>query len=200
MYNKTNKSLNVKHMIQIAMLGGVATVLMLYEIPLWFAPSFYEIDASEVAVLIGAFAMGPVAGAVIELIKVLLNFVLNGTVTAGVGEVANLIIGCGLVVPASIIYNHKKSKRNAIIGMIVGTLVMTIIGSALNGLVLLPAYSKAFNMSMEGLVAMGTAVNPAITDVKTFVMFAVAPFNLIKGIAVSLITMLLYKKISRIFK
>jgi len=199
-YNKTNKSLNVKHMIQIAMLGGVATILMLYEIPLWFAPSFYEIDASEVAVLIGAFAMGPVAGAIIELIKVLLNFVLNGTVTAGVGEVANLIIGCGLVVPASIIYNHKKSKKNAIIGMIVGTLVMTIIGSAMNGFILLPAYSKAFNMPMEGLVAMGTAVNPAITDVKTFVMFAVAPFNLLKGVAVSLITMLLYKKISRIFK
>lgn len=200
MYNKGNKSLNVKHMIQIAMLGAVATILMLFEIPLWFAPGFYEIDASEVAVLIGAFAMGPIAGALIELVKVLLNFVLNGTVTAGVGEMANFIIGCSLVVPASIIYNHKKTRKNAILGMVAGTLVMTIIGSALNGLVLLPAYATAFQMPMEGLVAMGTALNPAITDLKTFLIFAVAPFNLLKGIAVSLLTMLLYKKISGILK
>ncbi|MDD2972678.1 MAG: ECF transporter S component [Lachnospiraceae bacterium] len=199
MYSR-DKKLNVKHMIQIAMLGAVATVLMLFELPLWFAPGFYEIDASEVAVLIGTFAMGPMAGAIIELIKILLNFVLNGTVTAGVGEVANFIIGCGLIIPAGIIYRQKKSRKSAIIGMAVGTLVMTIIGSALNGLVLLPAYSKAFNMPMEALVGMGTAVNPAITDVKTLVMFAVAPFNLLKGIAVSAITMLLYKKISPIFK
>lgn len=200
MNHSEKKFLNLRHMIQMAMLGAVATVLMLFEIPLWFAPGFYEIDLSEVAVLVGTFAMGPVAGALIELIKVLLNFVLNGTITAGVGELANLIIGCGLVVPAGIIYHRKKSMKTAVIGLITGILVMTIIGSTLNALVLLPAYSKAFHTPMEELVAMGTAVNPAITDVKTFIMFAVAPFNLLKGVAVSVITMLLYKKISPIFK
>ncbi len=198
--NEKIKRMNLRHMIQIAMLGAVATVLMLFEIPLGFAPSFYEIDLSEVAVLIGAFAMGPVAAAVIELIKVLLNFVLNGTVTAGVGELANFVIGCGLVVPAGIIYRKNKSRKGALIGMLSGILVMTILGSALNAYVLLPAYSKAFQMPMEALIGMGTAVNPAITDLNTFILFAVAPFNLLKGFVVSAVTLLLYKKISPIMK
>lgn len=194
------KKLNVKHMIQMAMLGAVATVLMLFEIPLWFAPPFYKIDLSEVSVLIGAFAMGPIEGVVIEFIKILLNFVINGTDTAGVGELGNLIIGCSFVLPAGIIYHRKRSKNTAIIGLVVGTLFMSIVGSAMNGLILLPAYSKAFHMPIEALVAMGTAVNSAIIDVKTFVMFAVAPFNLVKGCVVSAITILLYKKISLILK
>lgn len=198
--NEKIKRMNLRHMIQIAMLGAVATVLMLFEIPLGFAPSFYEIDLSEVAVLIGVFAMGPVAAAVIELIKVLLNFVLNGTVTAGVGELANFVIGCGLVVPAGIIYRKNKSRKGALIGMLSGILVMTILGSALNAYVLLPAYSKAFQMPMEALIGMGTAVNPAITDLNTFILFAVAPFNLLKGFVVSAVTLLLYKKISPIMK
>lgn len=198
--NGTKKTMNLRHMIQIAMLGAVATVLMLFEIPLVFAPSFYEIDLSEVAVLIGAFAMGPIAGVVIELIKVLLNFVLNGTITAGVGEFANFVIGCGLVVPAGIIYRKNKSRKGALIGMVIGILIMTIVGSALNAYVLLPTYSKAFQMPMETLIAMGTAVNPAITDLSTFVLFAVVPFNLLKGFVVSAVTLLLYKRISRIIK
>ena len=100
----TRKKLNVRYMVQIGMLGGVATLLMLFEIPLWFAPSFYEIDLSEVAVLVGTFSMGPIAGIMIEAIKILLNFVLNGTMTAGIGEFANLLLGISLVVPAGMIY------------------------------------------------------------------------------------------------
>ena len=103
---------NVRTMVQIAMLSAVATVLMLVEFPLPFiAPSFYELDFSEVPVLIGAFAMGPLAGAIIELIKILLNFVLNGTMTAGVGELANFLMGCAFVVPAGIIYKKSKCRR-----------------------------------------------------------------------------------------
>ncbi len=195
-----NRSMNLRHMVQIAMLGAVATVLMLFEIPLGFAPSFYEIDLSEVAVLIGAFAMGPLAAAFIEFIKILLNFVLNGTVTAGIGELANFLIGCGLVVPAGIIYRKNKSKKAALVGMLTGILVMTIIGSLLNAYILLPVYSRAFHMPMESLIALGTVVNPSIIDLTTFIIFAVAPFNLLKGFAVSIVTFLLYKKISIIIK
>ena len=112
--NRENKGTNVRMLVQIAMLSAVAAVLMLIEFPLPFiAPSFYELDFSEVPVLIGAFAMGPLAGAVIELIKVLLNFVLNGTVTAGVGELANFLIGCAFVVPAGILYRKNKSRKRS---------------------------------------------------------------------------------------
>lgn len=191
---------NIRNMVVIAMLGAVAMILQLFEFPLWFAPSFYEIDLSEVPVMIGSFALGPVAGALIELVKNLLKLVIKGTNTAFVGDIANYLIGCALVVPAGIIYKRKKSKKNAIIGMAAGTLFMTIAGCFINAYVLLPAYSKAFGMPIDALIGMGTAVNPAITGLGTFVILAVAPFNIIKGIVVSVVTLLLYKYISPILK
>jgi len=198
--SNANRKTNVKYIVQIGMLGAIAVVLMLFEIPLPFAPSFYEIDFSEVPVLIGAFTMGPVAGALIELVKILLNFLINGTDTAGVGELANFLIGCGLCLPASIIYRKLHTRGGAVIGMISGTILMTFVGCFLNAYVLLPAYAKAFQMPIDALVGMGNAVNPSINSLFTFVVFAVAPFNILKGILVSLIVFLIYKKISPILK
>ena len=192
---------NVRTMVQIAMLSAVATVLMLVEFPLPFiAPSFYELDFSEVPVLIGAFAMGPLAGAIIELIKILLNFVLNGTVTAGVGELGNFIVGCALIVPAAMIYQKSKTRKNAVIGMVVGVICMAVTGCVMNGAVLLPAYGKAFGMPIEAFVEMGSAIFPVINNIFTFCLFCVVPFNLIKGVVVSVMTLLLYKYISRLLK
>ena len=197
--NEKNRN-KIRTMAQIGMLSAIATVLMLFEIPLPFAPSFYEIDFSEVPILIGSFAMGPLAGAAIELIKILLNFAINGTMTAGVGEIANFLIGCAYVMPAAWIYKTQKTKKNAMIGMAVGTVFLAAAGGLLNAFVLLPAYAAAFGMPMDALVGMGSAVNKAITSLPTFVLFAVVPFNIIKGVVVSLVTMLLYKHISRLLK
>ena len=183
---RTSAKMNVRTMVEIGMLGAISVILMMFEIPLWFAPSFYKIDLSEVPVLIGAFALGPVAGALIELVKILLHLLLKGTSTAGVGDLANFLIGCAMAVPAAWIYQKQKT--------------MTIAGSFLNALVLLPAYAAAFGMPIDALVGMGTAVNKAITSVATFALFAVAPFNIVKGVLVSLITMLLYKHVSPILK
>lgn len=190
----------VRKIAQIGMLGGIAVVLMLFEIPLPFTPSFYEIDFSEVPVLIGCFTMGPVAGAAIELVKILLNFLISGTETAGVGEIANFLIGCAFVVPAGMIYRKKRTRKGAIIGMATGTVLMTILGCFLNAYILLPAYAKAFEMPIDALVDMGGALNSGITNLFTFVVFAVAPFNLLKGALASLIVFLIYKKIRPIFK
>ena len=192
---KAKARVNVRKMAQVAMLGAIAVVLMLFEIPLPFAPSFYEIDFSEVPVLVGCFTMGPLAGVAIELVKILLNLVINGTATAGVGELANFLIGCALVLPASIIYKRMHTRKGAIIGMATGTIFMTVVGCFLNAFLLLPTY-----MPIEGLVEMGTAVNGGITNLTTFVLFAVAPFNLLKGVLVSLIVFIIYKKISPIFR
>lgn len=201
MTNQNVKNKNkIRMMAQIGMLSAIAVVLMLFEIPLPFAPSFYEIDFSEVPVLIGSFAMGPLAGAAIELVKILLNFAINGTTTAGVGELANFLIGCAMVVPAAWIYKKKHTRTGAIVGMVTGTLFMAFVGCFLNAFVLLPTYAKAFGMPIDALVGMGTAVNSHITSLTTFVIFAVAPFNLLKGFLVSLIVFLIYKKISPIFK
>ena len=196
---KKNK-MTTRMITQIGMLGAVATVLMLFEIPLPFAPSFYEIDFSEVPVLIGCFSMGPFAGAMIELVKIILNFVINGTATAGVGEAANYIIGVSFCLPAAMIYQKQKTKKGAVVGLLIGTLFMTILGCFVNAYILLPTYAKAFHMPIDALVGMGTAVNANIDSLFTFVMFAVAPFNLLKGILDSIIVMAIYKKISPILK
>lgn len=195
-----NSKVGVRTIVQIGMLSAIAVVLMMFEVPLPFAPSFYEIDFSEVPVLVGCFVMGPLAGAAIELIKILLNFVINGTMTAGVGEIANFIIGCALCVPAGIIYKKNRTRKVAVIGMASGTVLMVAAGCVMNAFVLLPVYAKAFGMPMEALVGMGSAVNSHITSLSTFVIFAVAPFNLLKGVLVSLIVLLIYKKISPVFK
>ena len=206
MKTETNKNvirtskISIRMIAQIGMLAAIAVVLMLFEVPLPFAPSFYEIDFSEVPVLVGCFVMGPAAGAAIELIKILLNLLINGTQTAGVGEVANFLIGCAFVVPAGIIYRRQHSRKGAFIGMAVGTALMVILGCLINAYVLLPVYAKAFQMPMDALVGMGTAVNPRITGLSTFVLFAVAPFNLLKGVLVSAIVMLIYKKIRPILR
>lgn len=197
---RTQARISVRTTVKIGMLAAISVVLMLFEIPLPFAPSFYEIDFSEVPVLIGAFAMGPVAGAAIELVKILLNLVITGTDTAGVGELANFIIGSSLCLPAAIVYKRKKTRKGAMIGMAAGTALMVVIGCLINAYVMLPAYSAAFGLPIDALVQMGTAVNPSITSLSTFVIFAVAPFNLLKAVLVSLIVLLIYKKISPIFK
>lgn len=133
-------------------------------------------------------------------VKIILNLVINGTVTAGVGEFANFLIGIAFCVPAGVIYRHKKSKKSAMIGLVAGTLVMAVFGCIINAYLLLPTYAKAFQMPIDGLIAMGTAVNANITSLMSFVMFAVLPFNLLKGILDSIIVLLIYKKISPILK
>ena len=183
----------------IAMFSAIAAVLMLVEIPLFFAPSFYEIDLSEIPILICTFYLGPVAGVVCEFLKILLKLIIKGTSTAFVGDFANFFVGCSLVLPASIIYHAKKTRKNAIIGLISGTAIMTIFGSFFNAVYMLPKFSQLFGLPMDVIVGMGTAVNGAITSVSTLVLFAVVPFNLLKGALVSFLTLLLYKRVERVF-
>ena len=187
---KEKKRISTKVIAQIGVLGAIAMVLMLFDIPLPFAPTFYKIDFSEV----------PVAGALIELVKILLNLLIRGTSTAGVGDLGNFLIGCAMCIPASLIYQKLHSRKGAIIGMVTGTVFMTIVGCFINAYLLLPAYAAAFHMPIDALVAMGTAVNSHINSLLTFVLLSVAPFNLLKGFLVSLIVFLIYKKISPILQ
>ena len=186
----------------IGMFSAVSAVLMLFEIPLPFAPGFYKLDFSELPILIGTFAYGPAAGVMMEFIKILLKLVMKGTSTAFVGELANFAVGCSLVLPASLIYLIKKNKKSAIIACVTGTLILTVFGTAFNAVYLLPAFAAMFHMPMEELLAMGSAINPLVTEgsIVSFVVACVAPLNLIKGVSVSLVTLLVYKPLSPIIK
>lgn len=194
------KRKSIQKMTIIAILSAMAAILMLIEIPLGFAPDFYKLDFSEVPVLIGAFALGPIAGVIIEAVKILLNFMINGTITFGVGEVANFLIGLSIVVPASCIYTRHKTRKFAIIGLGIGIVSMTVLGALLNAFVLLPVYASVFGTSVDGLVAVGTLVNPSITNLTGFILLAVVPFNLVKGILVSVVVILVYKRVSFLIK
>lgn len=196
---KNRKTFSDTHYITYtAIFSTMAGVLMLVEIPLFFAPGFYKIDLSELPVLICTFYLGPVAGVVSELIKVCVKLLLKGTSTAFVGDFANFAVGCSFVLPASIVYHARPSRRSALLGLIVGTLIMTVFGSAFNAIYLLPKFAQLFGMPLDVIVGMGTKVNDAITSVPTLVLYAVVPFNLLKGLVVSLLTLLLYKRISPI--
>lgn len=188
---------------QIAMLGAVAGVLMNLEFPIPFlAPSFYQLDFSEIPVLIGAFAMGPMAGVLIELVKILVHLVTKGTLTAGVGDLANFIFGCAFVVPAGLIYrmHHTKSRVHAVIGMAAGTALTTVAACLMNTFVLLPAYGKAFGMPIEAFVEMGAAVHASVSSLLGFVMLIIVPFNIFKYTLTSVIVFFIYKRIRVILR
>lgn len=201
MKQNTMGASKIRIMTQVAMLAAISIVLMLVSFPLPFlAPPFYKLDFSEIPVLVGAFTMGPLAGVAIEFIKILLNLVINGTTTAGIGELANFIMGCSFIIPAAMIYKMNKTRKHAVIGMVAGTVLLVVVSCLVNAFILLPAYSAGLGIPMDTLVGMGTAINPAITNVTMFAILAVAPFNLLKGIVVSIVTFLIYKKLSVIIK
>lgn len=186
----------------IGMFSAIAMILHLFDFPLPFAPGFYKLDFSELPILVGTFAFGPAAGVMMEFVKILLKLCIKGTSTAFVGDLANFVVGCSFILPASLIYTFRKSKRNAILGCVAGTLCMTVFGTAFNAVYLLPAFAVMYHMPLEELLAMGSQVNPLVTEgsIVSFVIACVAPLNLIKGTVVSAVTLLIYKPLSPIIK
>ena len=196
----TERVLSTRKVAMIGMFSAIAAVLMIFEVPVPFAPSFYKIDLSELPVLVAAFAFGPVAGVLVEFVKIILNLFMDSTTTAFVGELANFAVGCSFVLPASVVYLFKKSKKQAILGCVVGTLMMTVFGTAFNAVYLLPKFAELYGMPLDAIIGMGSAIDPAMPDVTSFVIMAVAPLNILKGSVVSLLTILIYKKLSIMIK
>ena len=192
---------SIKTLAKIAIMGAVAVVIMLFSFPLpSIAPTFYKLDFSEVAVLIGSFALGPIAGIGIEALKVLLNLIFNGTNTAFIGEFANFLMGCALVVPAGLIYQKNKTRKGALIGIVVGIITMVIAGDLLNYFLLIPAYVSIAHFPLEAIIAAGTKIFPFINSTLSLVLVCVTLFNLVKGVLVGIITVLIYKRVSPLLK
>lgn len=184
----------IVYMSRTAVLASAAAILMFMDFPVFFMPAFLKMDLSEIPAIIGAFSLGPLAGFWIMLVKNMLH--LANSQTAGVGELANFLVGTAMVMPAGIIYRYCKNRKGAVLALAAGTLFMTLAASILNYWVLIPLYQAVLNFPSEVIVGMGHAVNPRIIDLRTFILFAIIPFNLLKGLLVSLITMLIYKKVS----
>lgn len=188
--------LQFMYMTRTAVLAGAAVILMLMDFPIVFMPGFLKMDLSEIPAIIGAFSMGPLAGLWVMLLKNLLH--LTNSQTAGIGELANFLVGSAFVLTAGFIYRRQKSRQGAITALLTGTIAMAVAAAALNYWVLIPLYQAVLNFPGEAVVKMGHAVNPFIINLKTFILFAIIPFNLLKGLLVSLITILIYKKLSHL--
>ena len=182
----------------IAVCGAIAAILHIFDFPVPFlAPGFYKLDFSEVPVMLCGFYLGPSATVLCEALKILLKLVLKGTSTAFVGDFANFAVGCSLVLPAAILYHREKSRKSAIIGLLSGTIILTVFGSAFNGIYLIPKFADLYGMPLKAIIEAGTVINSNITSLWTLVLLSVAPLNLLKGAIVSVLTLLLYKKVAR---
>ena len=182
----------------IGICSAIAMVLHVLDFPVLFlAPEFYKLDFSELPVLLCGFYLGPTATVACEGVKILLKLLVKGTSTAFVGDFANFVVGCSFVLPATFWYHIHKSRHSAVIGLVLGTICMAVLGSAFNAVYLLPKFSQLYGLPLEVIISMGTAIRGGVSSVTTFVILCVAPLNLLKGTMVSVLTMLLYKRVAR---
>ena len=182
-----------------AMLSAVAFVLMFIEFPIpMLIPSFVKMDFSDLPALLGAFALGPVYGAVISFMKNLLHIVIKGTSTACVGELSNFILGAIFSAVAGYLYKHHKSRKTAIIGAVAGAVAMGVLSVPSNYFVVYPAYVQFYHMPLEAILGMYQAILPSADSlIKCLVIFNM-PFTLVKGLLDAVLCMVIYKPLSPI--
>ena len=184
---------HTRYLTKIGILSAIAVILMFFEVPVPMMPGFLKLDASELPAIIGAFVLGPMAGVLIELIKNILH--LGSSQTVGIGEMANFLVGVSFVVPAGYLYQKNRSHKGAILSLVVATFAMMVSASLLNYVVLIPLYQTVLHFPLDQMIALGTVANPHIIDLTSFIAMAIAPFNLIKGLIISIFTMMIYKKV-----
>lgn len=186
----------LRNMVKVGILAAMSFILMFVQFPIPVAPPFMKVDLADVPALIGGFSMGPIYGVLIQLIKNILN--LSKTSTYGVGEISNFVVGGLFVLVSSSIYKKNKTKKNATIAMICGMLIMTLAATLSNAFVIFPLYGKAMGVDMNAFVAIAHKTNTLVKSYFTMMIFAIVPFNLIKGFIEILVTKLLYKHVSSI--
>lgn len=179
-----------------ALLASISYILAFIEFPVPLSPSFARMDLSDIPALIGAFALGPVTGVIIELIKNVLQ--LLSTSTAGVGELANFLIGASYVWIAGFIYKYKRTRKGAISAYVISSIVMGVVAMIVNYFILLPLFETF--MPLDQLIASFSEFLPFIQTKLDVVLYNVLPFNVIKGLVVGLVTMVVYKKLTPVLK
>ena len=185
------KTLSVQYLTRIAVLTALSSILYMISIPI---VAFYSLDLSNLPVLLGAFSMGPVAGLIILGLKSLIGCLTSSTMY--VGELADFIMGAAFVLPAALIYQRNKSRKGALIGMITGTLALILAGCLTNAYLLIPFYMKAFGMPMEAIIGMCAQALPFVDTELKVILFVTAPFNLLKGVVLCILTYMIYKPLS----
>ena len=196
MSNTKGPAISVQYMTRIAVLAAVAAVLFLtLEIPIF--GNIYKLDFSNLPVLLAAFSMGPVPGLITLLIKDLIHLMVKGMGTMGIGDLADFLMSAALLLPASLLYRAHKTRRRALIGMVIGTLCMAAMALLVNGTILFPFYMSAYHMD---LAAIAGALGCASGSMISILLATTLPFNLLKGVVLSILTFLIYKPLSPLLK
>ena len=193
MQNSTTK---VRALTGTAMLGAVAAVLMYLEFPIPIMPAFVKLDVSELPALIASFAYGPVSGVLVCLIKNLIK--LPSTSTAAVGELFNFVMGALFVGVAGIVYKRNKTRKVAIVGALLGALVMAVVSVPYNYFIVYPAYVVMYHLPLEAIIGMYQAINPSVDGLLTCLLVFNLPFTFVKGVLDAVLCFLIYKPLSPI--
>ena len=192
------KKENIRKIAVIGIMSAVSAVLMMLSFNIPIMPSFIKMDFSELPALITAFSLGPVSGVIVCLIKNVINLMF--TTTAGVGELSNFVLGACLVFPAGLIYKKMKTRKGALIGAVVGSLIMAVLSIPWNYFITYPAYINILNFPLEAILGMYKAINPNVDGLMQALLIFNLPYTFCKGIVISLLTFFLYKKLSPIIK
>lgn len=192
------KIFHTRMLVSAAVGAAISFILMLLDFSLPIAPAFIKLDLSDLPALVLSFAFGPVAGALTELVKNLLHLFV--TTTGGVGELSNFLLGCAFVVPAGIIYRRKKNRKTALIAMIAGTLCFSLVGVFSNYFLMFPFYIKVMGIPMDAIIGMCQKILPFVDNEWKVILLSVTPFNILKGIIVSMVTFVIYKRLSPLLR
>ena len=188
---------SAKTIAKVGILSAIAYVLMFISVPLPIFPSFLKIDLSDIPAIFGGMSLGPIAGIAIVIIKNFLQGITAST-TGGVGEFANVIIGGSYVLIICLFYRKWKNIKSVVAGGLVGIVAMTIMGCIMNYYIMMPLYATVYGMPLDAIIQMGTVINSKVTDLYTFVIWMIAPFNIIKATLMTVVTLPLFKKMEKI--
>ncbi len=192
----SNTLSRTKRITYSAMFAAIATVVMFFEFPLPFCPPFLKVDLSGAVSLLAAFMFGPASAVLITMVKDIIHAFSSST--GCVGELGDFLMTSAFCVVASLLYRKHHTKKGAVLGMAWGTGAMTLVSCFTNRYMLIPFFAKV--MPIEAILSACAKVNPLIGSVDTYVLFGVIPFNLVKGLILSIITFLLYKRLSSFVK
>lgn len=188
---------------RVGVFGAIATLLYIVPFLRFSVPvfaSFLEVNFSDIAALIGGFAYGPLVAMGIQIVKVVIK--LPFSTTAMVGELADLILGIAFVVPAALFYHRFKTKKGAIMALVIGSISHLVIATLANGLFLTNFYVQFyFGGASEALVSFIQSTNPNVTNLGwSYLLWAIIPFNALRNLLISTLTFLIYKKIHRLIR
>ena len=190
--SQTKRNANAMfNLTRCGLLSAMAVILFYIEIPI---VAFYKLDLSTLPAILAGFAMGPMQGLAVIIIKNLVHML--GTSTACVGEMADILMSCAFVIPASLYYRRHKNRKSALVAMLIGSAAMVVVSVLVNYFILIPAYQVLMNLPLEVIIGMGQAVFGFIDNTVKLVIFITAPFNIFKSIVLSFVTYLLYKRVS----